>query len=140
MTRKILRWLWAAVLLAWRVAGISIRWLARAAFLVIRTLNLWEPESFDHTGQYYPTISLSKLAMWGSFVLVYFVFQSDAGLASEIISGVVASGSVGNYAFRRHIQARTGTAGYRNRGLPDDGGEMEFEEEPLGDVVDPDSM
>lgn len=99
----------------------KIRKMARNSLRdVLRFLNLLEPNVP------YMVLSLSKLSVWASLGLTIYVVGSGQG-TTEVAGALLTNiGSIGNYAYRRHVQHRTGTGAYGN--LPADETEGATEE------------
>lgn len=70
-------------------------------FLVLRFLNFLEP------GRY--VISISKSWMWGLLAtVIYILITTPENIAAVIGASTAAAGSMGNYAWRRYMQHKTG--------------------------------
>jgi hypothetical protein len=81
----------------------------KASRSVLRFFNLLEPDVP------YMVLSLSKLSVWATMGMILYVVMSDKG-SSDIIAALVANlGSVGNYAYRRHIQVKTKRGAFRDK-------------------------
>lgn len=81
--------------------------LGRSLYVTARTLNLLEPNTR------YPVVSISKTAMWGSMFMLGWMVASHADQVGSVITAMGANvATIINYAYRRHVQAQTGTGTY----------------------------
>ncbi len=98
---------------------------------VLRFFNLLEPDVP------YMVLSVSKLSVWATLGLTLYVVGSGKG--TDAVAGALLTniGSVANYAYRRHVQVKTGTgayAGSEDSDSQDDSTDADAQPEP--DVKD----
>lgn len=81
---------------------------------VLRFFNLLEPDVP------YMVLSVSKLSVWATLGLTIYVVGSGKG--TDAVAGALLTniGSVANYAYRRHVQVKTGTGAYAGSDDTDD--------------------